>query len=107
MASGQRSAAVVTSDSQGSSQLLRAIVLFGNGITGRPSFNGFAIGDQLIKNYGAARMRLYFSSGERNIRPNQQGYSRIVKTDNTVKPKTVNGQSSCLVIHSKFSTTNI
>ena len=68
-------------DSQGSSQLLRAIVLFGNGITGRPSFNGYAIGDQLIKNYGAARLRLFFSSGERNIRPNQQGYSRIVKTD--------------------------
>jgi hypothetical protein len=68
-------------DSQGSSQLLRAIVLFGNGITGRPSFDGFAIGDQLIKNYGAARMRLFFSSGERNIRPSKQGYSRLLRSD--------------------------
>ena len=68
-------------DSQGSSQLLRAIVLFGNGITGRPAFNGFAIGDQLIKNYGAARMRLFFSSGERNIRPGNQGYSRLLTSD--------------------------
>jgi hypothetical protein len=66
--------------SQGSSQQLRAIVLFGNGITGVPDFDGIAIGDQLLKNYGEGRMRVYYSEGYKNS-IQKQGYGRLRNTD--------------------------
>ena len=68
-------------ESQGSSQLLRAIVLFGQGTTGRPSFKGWAMGDQLLKNYAEARMQLFFSEGNKNANASSNGYGRIQKTD--------------------------
>ena len=94
-------------DSQGSSQLLRAIVLFGNGITGRPSFNGYAIGDQLIKNYGAADCVCSFLVVNATFAQTSRATAGSSRLTNTAKPQTVNGRSSCLVIHSRFSTTNI
>ena len=67
--------------SQGSSQQLRTIVLFGNGVTGVPAFKGFAIGDQLLENYGESRMRLYFSEGYENTKSDEFGYGRLRGSD--------------------------
>jgi len=47
--------------SQGSSQALKALYTLGSGeLAAKPDYDGYAIGDQLLKNYTRSRLALYF-----------------------------------------------
>lgn len=47
--------------SQGSGQTLKALYTLGSGeLAEKPDFDGYAIGDQLLKNYTRSRLALYF-----------------------------------------------
>ena len=47
--------------SQGSGQALKALYTLGSGqLAEKPDFDGYAIGDQLLKNYTRSRLALYF-----------------------------------------------
>ena len=70
--------------SQGSGQALKALYTLGSGqLAEKPDFDGYAIGDQLLKNYTRSRLALYFrTNGGRTTEADR--YAQYTLTANDV-----------------------
>ena len=70
--------------SQGSGQALKALYTLGSGqLAEKPDFDGYAIGDQLLKNYTRSRLALYFrTNGGRTTEADR--YAQYTLTANGV-----------------------
>jgi len=70
--------------SHGSGQALKALYTLGSGqLADKPDFDGYAIGDQLLKNYTRSRLALYFrTNGGRTTEADR--YSQYTLTANGV-----------------------
>ena len=70
--------------SSGSNQLLYALMTFGAGPLGeKPDFDGFAIGDLLLRDFAPEKVKLYYAVGRRLI--SGYAYTRSKLTVPTVE----------------------
>lgn len=63
--------------SKGSQQEFKALFTFGLGLLAQPDMEGFALGDQLLKNYSRERFALYFRANGGRI---SEGTNRVANT---------------------------